>query len=219
MRAPDFATADGAVQLWLGDCLELLPQLEAGSVDAVVTDPPYPNGEGYFLDGIEAARSVIANPPCEEVLAFWSEIDKPKSRLPIVAQHIWHRTNVNGKTYEPILHFAADGRKRRSEIKQAAAVYRGVGPGCNEYEGHPNQKPKFVILWLLAKTEGTILDPFMGSGTTGVACVRTGRRFLGIEIEPRYFDIAVRRIEAELTRFPLLEPPPAIRQRELVTSD
>ena len=52
----------------------------------------------------------------------------------------------------------------------------------------------------------TILDPFMGSGTTGVACVRTGRRFIGIEKEERYFDIAVKRIEAELNRFPLLEP-------------
>jgi DNA modification methylase len=54
----------------------------------------------------------------------------------------------------------------------------------------------------------------MGSGTTGVACVRTGRKFIGIEIEPKYFDIAVRRIEAELNRFPLLEPKPH-KQMEL----
>ncbi len=53
---------------------------------------------------------------------------------------------------------------------------------------------------------------FMGSGTTGVACVRTGRRFIGIEKEPRYFDIAVKRIEAELNRAPLFEPPPMIQK-------
>ena len=61
----------------------------------------------------------------------------------------------------------------------------------------------------------TILDPFMGSGTTGVACVRTGRRFIGIEKEPKYFAIAVKRIEAELNRFPLLEPETVAKQREL----
>lgn len=48
--------------------------------------------------------------------------------------------------------------------------------------------------WLIKKTEGSILDPFMGSGTTGVACANLGRRFVGIEIEPKYFDIACRRI-------------------------
>jgi len=58
----------------------------------------------------------------------------------------------------------------------------------------------------------------MGSGTTGVACVRTGRRFVGCEIEPRYFEIAVRRIEAELNRFPLFEPKPAVQLDMLANS-
>jgi len=58
----------------------------------------------------------------------------------------------------------------------------------------------------------TIADPFMGSGTTGVACVRTGRRFIGIEKEPKYFEIAVRRIEAELNRAPLWEEKPKIQR-------
>jgi DNA modification methylase len=72
--------------------------------------------------------------------------------------------------------------------------------------------------WCLKHVCGeTILDPFMGSGTTGVACLRTGRRFIGIEIEPRYFDIAVKRIEAELNRHPLLEPKQNVhKQRELL---
>ena len=63
---------------------------------------------------------------------------------------------------------------------------------------HPTQKPLRVMKWCLEfiPTARTILDPFMGSGTTGVACVKLGRKFIGIEIEPKYFEIACRRIQA-----------------------
>lgn len=73
-----------------------------------------------------------------------------------------------------------------------------------DYKGrqHPTQKPIAVMEWCLGFVEGeTILDPFMGSGTTGVACVKLGRRFIGIEIEEKYFDIACKRIE-EATKQP-----------------
>ena len=64
--------------------------------------------------------------------------------------------------------------------------------------GHPAEKPVDLLLWILKITAAeTILDPFMGSGTTGVACVNLGRKFIGIEIEEKYFDIACRRIERE----------------------
>jgi site-specific DNA-methyltransferase (adenine-specific)/modification methylase len=70
--------------------------------------------------------------------------------------------------------------------------------------------------WAIAQcpSSRTVLDPFMGSGTTGVACVRLGRQFIGVEKEERYFDIAVKRIEAELNRTPLFDPKPV--QRELI---
>src|SRR3546814_9569806 len=55
---------------------------------------------------------------------------------------------------------------------------------------HPTRKPVALMSWCVQKTTGTVLDPFMGSGTTGVACAKLGRKFIGIEIEPRYFDIA-----------------------------
>ena len=74
--------------------------------------------------------------------------------------------------------------------------------------------------WTLEQAEAersaTILDPFMGSGTTGVACVRTGRKFIGIEKEPHYFEIAKRRISDELNRFPLLEDKPEPEQLTLL---
>ena len=69
------------------------------------------------------------------------------------------------------------------------------GALANEGKEHPTQKPAPLMVWCVLKTSGTVLDPFMGSGTTGVACARLGRRFIGVEIEPRYFDIACRRIE------------------------
>jgi DNA modification methylase len=74
---------------------------------------------------------------------------------------------------------------------------------------HPTQKPIAVMEWcisLLAKSAITILDPFMGSGTTGVACIRTGRKFIGIEIDHQYFDIAVKRIEKEYNIPRLFKP-------------
>jgi DNA modification methylase len=203
---PTWQSSCGRVQLYLGDCLQVLPTL--GKVDAVVTDPPYPNNEGLFLDGIKTARAILHSLTTSVVLWFWSEIDTPKSQLPWVATHIWHRTNVNGKVYEPILHYSRDGVKRRSEIKAHAAVFRGVGPGCSEYAGHPTQKPIALMHWLINKTQDakTVLDPFMGSGTTGVACIRTGRRFIGIEIDPDYFQIAKERIINELEKPTLLKP-------------
>jgi site-specific DNA-methyltransferase (adenine-specific) len=83
---------------------------------------------------------------------------------------------------------------------------------------HIAQKPEPVMDWVLSvlKKGATVLDPFMGSGTTGVACVRTGRKFIGIEREPRYFEIAKRRISDELNRFPLLEAQPQPVQQTLL---
>jgi DNA modification methylase len=75
---------------------------------------------------------------------------------------------------------------------------------------------EYVVDLFTVGDDVTVLDPFMGSGTTGVACVRTGRKFIGIEKEPKYFDIAVKRIEAELSRMPLFEDAPAVVQKELL---
>ena len=67
--------------------------------------------------------------------------------------------------------------------------------GGEERNGHPTQKPVNVMTWVAEFTKGCVLDPFMGSGTTGVACAQLGRKFIGIEIEPKYFDIACERID------------------------
>lgn len=85
---------------------------------------------------------------------------------------------------------------------------------------HPTTKPLKVVhslVSLFSEARQTILDPFMGSGTTGVACVRLGRKFIGIEREPKYFEIAKRRIREELERFPLLEKQPEPEQLSIFT--
>lgn len=182
----------GGATLYLGDCREILPSL---GYDAVVTDPPYPNNAGHFLDGIQAACDMLKAQTASVAIVFWSEIERPPCAMPLVAVHVWHRTNVNGRPYEPAYHFAADGEKRRSDVIQHAAVFDGAGPGCQEYEGHPTQKPVAMMERLVAKTGGAVLDPFMGVGATGLACLRLGRPFIGVELNPTYFDIACRRIE------------------------
>jgi DNA modification methylase len=178
--------------LYLGDCLEVLKDLPSGSVDAVVTDPPYPDYHCDrwpttpidFLDGLDVRQCV-----------FWSaKVDFP---LSYTAIHIWRKTGVGcASMYERI--FERNGHRNYR-------VFSG-NPISNEFNAqvsrdvfwnHPSQKPLSVIkdlVLLCSKPGDTVLDPFMGSGTTGVACVQTGRNFIGIEIDPGYFKIAERRI-------------------------
>jgi site-specific DNA-methyltransferase (adenine-specific) len=183
----------GNATLYMGDCLEILPTLP--KVDAVITDPPYPNGVGHFDEWIETARRVIADPRFLHVMAFWDEMEVPHSRLPLVAKHVWHRTNTNRPdNYEAIYEWCADGVKRASRVFPFPVVAVGL-TGCVEATGHPTQKNQRLMRDLVERTFGTVLDPFMGSGTTGVACMQLGRKFIGIEIEPKYFDIACERIE------------------------
>jgi len=182
------------ITIYHADCRDVLPL----PCDVVVTDPPYPNSSGHFTDDIAVAIDVLRSLSAREILCFWSEICRPPIGLPLVAVHIWHRTNVNGKPYEPVYHYAADKRKRRSDVLRGAAIFDGAGPGCNEYLGHPTQKPVHLMTRLLVKTAGLVLDPFCGSGSTLRAAKDLGRRAIGIEIEERYCEIAAERLSQEV---------------------
>ena len=117
---------------------------------------------------------------------------------------------------QPILFYGADPfleDRRGSRANSLGQSY----PNDANATGHPCAKPLPQMLWLVERTSRageTILDPFMGSGTTGVACAKLGRKFIGIEIEPRYFDIACRRIE-EAYRQPRLFAEPAPKPQQL----
>ncbi len=223
---PDYQTADARVTLYCGDCLEILPELEG--VDAVVTDPPYGLGDRWKggFNGRNGRSSVWCNEQPE-----WDKIsDSMRSFVESLADYpsiIWGGNNYAlppsraWLIWDKVQEFSsADCELAWTNLNNSARVFRmsriDAHFNCaSEPKSHPTQKPLALMEWCLKFIEGeTVLDPFMGSGTTGVACVRTGRRFIGIEIEPKYFDIAVKRIEGELNRHPLFEP--QIKQMELV---
>jgi site-specific DNA-methyltransferase (adenine-specific) len=198
----------GDATLYLGDCLEILPTL--GPVDAVVTDPPYgmnwdgkvtrgKNGTGKAgatrhygatIQGDERPFDASCLMIAPEVLT-WGFNHFPQSLSKGTAL-VWLKRMDTG-----FGSFLSDA--------EIAWLNRGCGVYCKRdlsMQGessdrlHPTQKPVSLMEWCLGFIKGqTILDPFMGSGTTGVACANLGRKFIGIEIEPKYFDIACRRIE------------------------
>ena len=181
------------VTLYHGDCLEILPTLEAGSVDAVITDPPYPDYYAELYQYKPEILDVLNLFPCRQFV-FWSA--RAAFPLGYTAIHIWDKLIGVGVQYERI--FERTGNRKWMVFRNyfinsiVAASYTG-----DDFTGHPSQKPKALIANILeygTKPGDTILDPFMGSGTTGVACVETGRNFIGIEIDADYFKIAQQRI-------------------------
>jgi site-specific DNA-methyltransferase (adenine-specific) len=206
----------GAAELWLGDCREVLPTL--GHVDAVVTDPPYhrehlplyglaaehaarllpPGGSFLALCGQHAVGQVIAD--CERHLRFWWLCGMRHNSL----------ARLPGKwvcvTWKPAVWFVKESR--RAGDTNCPMDLRDGGGADKEFHEWGQPVPWFRY-WIDALSDegGTILDPFMGSGTTGVACARLGRRFVGVEIEERYFDIACRRIEQAQRQADLFVPP------------
>lgn len=193
----------GNATLYHGDCREILPALP--KVDAVVTDPPY--GTGWVRGGksVGVFASAHEKPTWDVFATDWldlvwrhgyvaafcapSFLDKlvPEFDTPCVARY--RKTNVRpgGRDVEFIV---ANAPWQRTDLWEVEAYN-----GDNEY--HPTQKPLVVMDWLVSQSPiGCVLDPFMGSGTTGVACVNLGRKFIGIEQEQKYFAAACERIQA-----------------------
>ena len=203
----------GDCTLYLGDCLEVLPLL--GRVDAVVTDPPYGVGKKYAsFDDTPEKAAAVAN----AVLAQSRQIslrvvmftgmqmmwDLPKADW--VCAWAWVSTGSYGKVgvnqWQPLLFYGRDvpGFGAVNGIIKGDFKYfnDGIGSGfLAEKVDHPCPKIPKVMDWCVRRfsaADETVLDPFMGSGTTGVACVKLGRKFIGIEIDEGYFDIACERI-------------------------
>lgn len=187
----------GNATLYLGDCREVLPTLP--KVDAVITDPPYGIGankqtlgkgkkefdRGGDWDGAAPDLSACMIAP---LLCFWGG-NYFADQLPVTNDWlIWHKVNDGRSFSECEMAWTNFGRQTRHLSHHWAG----------EEKEHPTQKPLPVMLWCIGQAGDAarvIADPFMGSGTTGVACMALGRQFIGIEREPKYFDIACRRIE------------------------
>jgi DNA modification methylase len=203
----------GDCTLYLGDCRELLPLLP--KVDAVVTDPPYGIGwrrgvnsarnskshDGIANDGDTSARDealrLTQGAPAIVFGSFYAPYpERTKQVL------VWQKPADSGlvgsvtgfrRDAEPVF-LVGDWPVRTVEASSVLRTWRGQS-GIVTETGHPHTKPLDLIRELIGFCPGRlILDPFMGSGTTGVACARMGRRFIGIEIDPGYFETACKRI-------------------------
>ena len=195
------------VTLYCGDCQEVMAGMAAGSVDAVVTDPPYNVGVDYgshddkmsLDDFVEWARGWFTE--CRRIAE--TVLITGQARLPqyaLIEPWKWllqwwkpaamGRSPVGFCNWEPIAMWGKGSSAGLTDIIRAPIAHQG------DTESHPCPKPIYWATGQLLRWPDatTILDPFMGSGTTGVACVELGRKFIGIEIEQEYFDIAVRRI-------------------------
>lgn len=207
----------GNATLYLGDCRDILPTLP--KVDAVITDPPYGvnGGSGTigkasmktkynarFIDTPENVEALIvpaivlalsmakrgAITPGNPCLWLYPKPDD----IGAIYQPATTGLNKWGReTTQPVLFYGKDPRSGLTiQPKHYVSTVRA------EDNGHPCPKPLGLMLWLVNRAslaDETVLDPFMGSGTTAIACQNLSRNFIGIEIEPKYFDIACRRIE------------------------
>jgi DNA modification methylase len=211
--------ADG-VTLYLGDCREIAPTL--ARPDAVISDPPYGIGEhgGVFRGRKGQGHRVLPNlgwdnerPSADafvmmldaaDIVVLWGGNYFADLLPPSKGWIYWDK--LMGGDF-------SDGELAWTNVDRALRKVTR----CNKDHGkeHPTQKPVEVMVasneFARVPAGGLILDPYMGSGTTGVAAVRMGHKFTGIEIEPRYFDTACRRISEELKR-PRLPLPEPVRQ-------
>jgi site-specific DNA-methyltransferase (adenine-specific)/modification methylase len=192
----------GLATLYLGDCREIAPGLDRPA--AVITDPPYGLGD-KMKGGTWAAKPVFLGMPA------WDQYppsDTFLTRLRAMSERgvlwgggqsfalppnrcwfMWRKVNA-----VPTM---ADFEMAWTNLDRPAKCWDG-NVGRVEY-GHPTEKPVALMRWCIEQAKvppgGAILDPYMGSGSTGVAAMQMRHPFVGIEIEPRYFDIACRRIE------------------------
>jgi site-specific DNA-methyltransferase (adenine-specific) len=221
-------------ELYLGDCLEFMKTLKDGSIDAVIADPPYgmdwpcdgtrfkvgKNGHGkhstYKTDKIAGDNVPFDPSPFLDFnkVIMWG-FHHFSDRLPTGSVLIWLK-KLDGAFGS----FLSDA--------DLAWMKGGEGVYCFRDQSllretrdrlHPTQKPLPLMRWCIQKVSNpgdTIFDPFMGSGTTGVACMQLGRNFIGCEIDPNYFAIAEKRIhEASLQPQLFSEKQPEEKQVDL----
>jgi site-specific DNA-methyltransferase (adenine-specific) len=205
----------GSATLYLGDCLEVLPLLEP--VEALISDPPY--GIGYSPGG--GGKGAFGKPVHKRFTG--ADVvrgdDKPFDPVPFLKiaprTVLWGANHYADKLPPSPSWLIWDKREQESTLSFAdcemawtnlggqARIFRHLWNGVakasevGEARVHPTQKPIALMTWCIkqAKEPQTILDPFMGSGTTGVAAVKAGCRFIGIEIDPKHFEAACQRID------------------------
>ena len=198
----------GGATLYLGNCMEIMPTL--GKVDAAVFDPPYGIGEaagknasrGKAAVAKDYGRSGWDDEPDFEAVEQALAVSKYQIIFggnyyllpPTSCWLVWDKLNGNNDFADCELAWT----NLSKAVRRIQYRWNGMIRQNNEPRGdHPTQKPVEVMRWCIGHLPvdaKTILDPFMGSGTTGVACAKLGRKFIGIELDERYFEIACERI-------------------------
>lgn len=228
---PTWQTADGSVQLYLADARSVLRGVLP---DAVITDPVWPNCPAGLLQGSDDPdglfKAFCDSLPAVRQLVVCLRNDSDPRFLRHVPQSLPFQQVAWCQYVMPEYLGRVLGGNECAyvfgtpvEVAPGRRVIPSVSPKAQPSDRPPNGHPcsralihqEWLVNWFSDPGE-VVCDPFMGSATVGVACVRTGRKFIGIEIEPKYFEIAVKRIEAELNRAPLFDEPPQIVQRELI---
>jgi DNA modification methylase len=203
------------VQLILGDCLEIMPTLADGSVDAIITDPPY--GVDYVYSSYQDTKQGLQK--LKENLIYQARRISKRTAIFTGVMNVGFYSDADwfyswvcpagtgvsafGFTcHTPIAFYGKDAYSGKGSRPDVFVDYKPKRTGVD----HPCEKPLSVMRWAVERFSlkgDTILDPFMGSGTTGVACVQLGRNFIGVEIDPHYFEIAKKRIEQAQLQEPL----------------
>lgn len=196
----------GDCTLYLGDCMEVMPTL--GRVDAVVTDPPY--GMAFKSNHRSVKHREIANDKSVDLLKWacglsvphsvyawmrWDnlqDIPKPRSLITWVKNN-WSMGDLDhehGRQTEVCAFYPGPDHSWGNGRPSDVINFPRTG---NEH--HPTEKPVGLMQAVVGWTKGVVCDPFIGSGTTLVACAKMGRAGIGIELDPEYFDIACKRVE------------------------
>lgn len=188
------------------NCFSAAAQIDDASIDTVLTDPPYPNRMGLFdetlVDGL-AMLYLACKKAKKYVVFFWNPFDvpPPPAGWHEVARHVWHKPDCKSIThYEVIVAWSREPRQKVSRVWSIPILdYRSL----RDWKPHPTQKPVKLVRYLLEQytAEGDlVLDPFIGSGTTAVACQQMKRHFIGIELSPEYAQIAASRLKEPAPR-------------------
>ena len=226
---------EAMINLMHGDCLELMKDIPDGSVDLVLTDPPYmietvgagiyKRADKQYVKELDGIKDGFDEKVLDEICRVMKKINvylfcSQKQIIPLIDYFVkkkncnwnilsWHKSNpvpACGNKYltdtEFVLFFREKGVKIYGEYETKFTYY--VTPlnqkDKKQYE-HPTIKPIKILQNLIVNStleNGVVLDCFMGSGSTGVACVNTNRRFIGIELDDKYFEIAKQRIDAAI---------------------
>lgn len=217
----------GDCTLYLGDCLEIMPTLDR--VDAILTDPPYGIGEtnkknlsrgnkakpkdygDYDWDKKPVDISnLFIYPHCKYIIFGGNYFDLP----PTSCWLVWDKQNGNNDFADCELAWT----NLKKAVRKIEWLWNGMIRKGDDIRQHPTQKPVGVMEWCLGHIPDAkiTLDPYMGSGTTGVACAKLGRKFIGIEIDETYFNIACERIQKAYDQPDLfIEPPEKLIQSDI----